>query len=53
MAQQTLWDGLRLVVEPGGCTAFAALLSGAYQPAEGERVGVVVSGANTTAVSFE
>ena len=41
---------LRLVVEPGGCTAFAALLSGAYQPAEGERVGVVVSGANTTAL---
>ena len=53
MAQKMLWEGLRLVVEPGGCTAFAAILSGAYQPAEGERVGVVVSGANTTAVSFE
>jgi threonine dehydratase len=52
MAQQTLWEGLRLVAEPGGCTAFAAILSGAYQPAQGERVGVVVSGANTTAVSF-
>jgi threonine dehydratase len=52
MAQKMLWEGLRLVVEPGGCTAFAALLSGAYQPADGERVGVVVSGANTTAVSF-
>ena len=51
-AQQMLWEGLRLVVEPGGCTAFAALLSGAYQPADGERVGVVVSGANTTAVTF-
>jgi threonine dehydratase len=51
-AQKMLWEGLRLVVEPGGCTAFAAVLSGAYQPAEGERVGVVVSGANTTAVSF-
>jgi threonine dehydratase len=52
MAQTMLWEGLRLVVEPGGCTAFAAILSGAYQPAESERVGVVVSGANTTAVSF-
>ena len=52
MAQKMLWEGLRLVVEPGGCAAFAAVLSGAYQPADGERVGVVVSGANTTAVSF-
>jgi threonine dehydratase len=51
-AQKMLWEGLRLVVEPGGCTAFAALLSGAYQPADGERVGVVMSGANTTAVTF-
>jgi threonine dehydratase len=51
-AQKMLWEALRLVVEPGGCTAFAAILSGAYQPAEGERVGVVVSGANTTAVNF-
>jgi threonine dehydratase len=52
MAQKMLWESLRLVVEPGGCTAFAAILSGAYQPAGGERLGVVVSGANTTAVSF-
>ena len=51
-AQALLWEALRLVAEPGGCAAFAAVLSGAYQPAEGERVGVVVSGANTTAVSF-
>jgi len=53
MAQKMLWESLRLVVEPGGCTAFAAILSGAYQPAAGERVGVVVSGANTTAVNFD
>jgi threonine dehydratase len=52
MAQKMLWEALRLVAEPGGCAAFAAILSGAYQPAEGERIGVVVSGANTTAVSF-
>ena len=52
-AQRMLWEGLRLVAEPGGCTAFAAVLSGAYRPADGERVGVVVSGANTTAVHFQ
>ena len=51
-AQRALWEGLRVVAEPGGCAAFSALLSGAYQPAPGERVGVVVSGANTTAVDF-
>jgi threonine dehydratase len=51
-AQKTLWDALRIVVEPGGAAATAALLAGAYVPAAGERVGVVVSGANTTAVSF-
>lgn len=53
MAQKMLWESLRLVVEPGGCTAFAAILSGAYQPAVDERVSVVVSGANTTAVNFD
>jgi threonine dehydratase len=51
-AQRALWEGLRLVAEPGGCAAFSALLSGVYQPAHGERVGVVISGANTTAVDF-
>ncbi len=49
-AQETLWQELRVVAEPGGATAFAALLSGRYRPAAGERVCVVVSGANTTAV---
>jgi threonine dehydratase len=46
-AQQHLWERLRLRAEPGGATAFAALLSGAYQPAPNERVGVVVCGGNT------
>jgi threonine dehydratase len=41
-----------LVAEPGGAAAFAALLSGAYAPADGERVGVVVSGGNSVAVDF-
>jgi threonine dehydratase len=52
-AQQALWECARLVAEPGAATPLAALLSGAYVPAKGERVGVVVSGANTTAVRFE
>jgi threonine dehydratase len=51
-AQEALWDGLRLVAEPGGAAAFSALLAGAYVPAPGERVGVLVSGGNTTAVDF-
>lgn len=46
-AQATLWDAFRLVVEPGGSAAFAALASGAYVPGPDERVAVVVSGANT------
>lgn len=51
-AQQRLWDVLRVVAEPGGAAAFAALLSRRYQPRPGERVGVLVCGANTTAVDF-
>jgi len=49
-AQATLWDAARIVAEPGGATAMAALLSGAYQPAPDERVAVIVCGGNTTAV---
>lgn len=48
-AQQILWDRARLIAEPAGATAYAALVSGAYRPAAGERVGVVLSGANTGA----
>lgn len=51
-AQRQAWDRLRLVLEPGGAAALAALLSGRYQPAEGERVAVLLCGANTTAVDF-
>jgi threonine dehydratase len=43
---------LRVVAEPGGATAFAALLSGRYQPRAGERVGVLLCGGNTSAVDF-
>ena len=52
-AQDALWATLRVVAEPGGAAAFSALLSGAYAPGSGERVGVVVSGGNTTAVDFD
>lgn len=51
-AQRKLWDVLRIVAEPGGATALAALLSGRYVPRSGERIAVVVCGANTDAVSL-
>ena len=51
-AQAALWSGLRIVAEPGGAAAFAALASGRYRPRTGERVGVLVCGGNTTAVDF-
>ncbi|WP_410676406.1 threonine/serine dehydratase [Amycolatopsis sp. cmx-4-68] len=46
-ARAALWDRYRLAVETGGATAFAALLGGAYRPAPGERVAVLLCGANT------
>jgi len=51
-AQRALWDVLRIVAEPGGAAAFAALQSGQYRPQAKERVGVLVCGGNTTAVDF-
>jgi threonine dehydratase len=51
-AQDELWDRVRVVAEPGGAAAFAALVSGVYQPQPGERVAIVVSGGNTIAVDF-
>ena len=51
-AQVALWNELRVVAEPGGAAALAALLSGEYKPKSGERVGVLVCGGNTTAVDF-
>lgn len=50
-AQKALWTSLRLVVEPGGAAAYAALLS---NKVEGRgRVGILVCGGNTTAVDFD
>jgi threonine dehydratase len=51
-AQEMLWSTLRLVIEPGGAAPFAALLSGRVSADPGARVGVVLSGGNTTAVNF-
>ncbi len=46
-ARQAVWDRYRLVLEPGAAAPVAALLSGAYRPVAGERVAVVLCGANT------
>jgi threonine dehydratase len=45
-AQRRLWDSVRVFAEPGGATALAAVLSGAYVPDPDERVVAVVCGAN-------
>src|SRR5262249_16115480 len=45
-AQKWVWRGLRRIGGPGGATAMAALLSGAYSPSSSERLGVLVCGAN-------
>jgi threonine dehydratase len=51
-AQAALWNVLRVVTEPGGAAAFAAVLSRQYVAKPGERVGVLLCGGNTTAVDF-
>ena len=51
-ARAILWDRLRIVSEPGGAAALAALIAHVYRPSSGERVGVLVCGGNTTAVDF-
>jgi threonine dehydratase len=51
-AQRVLWEKLRIASEPGGATAFAALLSGAYVRTPGEKVAVVICGGNVNPASF-
>ncbi|XVU27176.1 threonine/serine dehydratase [Actinoplanes sp. CA-054009] len=46
-ARRALWDDYRLAVEHGTAAAYAALTAGAYVPAPGERVVVLICGANT------
>jgi threonine dehydratase len=45
-AQRVLWEAARLVAEPGGAAALAALLCGAWRAPAGAKVGVVVCGGN-------
>jgi threonine dehydratase len=52
-AQKLLWKTLRVVAEPGGAAAFAALSSQRYVPHAQERVGVLICGGNTVAVDFD
>jgi len=51
-AQRTLWQEFRQLVEPGGATALAGLLSGTYRPEPGEKVAVLVCGANLSPDPF-
>jgi threonine dehydratase len=46
-ARRQVWDRYRIAVEAGAAAPVAALLTGAYTPADGERVAVVLCGANT------
>lgn len=51
-AQRQLWRDFNIVAEPGGAAAYAALISGAYRPSRGERLGVLVCGANADLAAF-
>ncbi len=46
-AQHMLWEQARLIAEPGGATALAALISGRFVPPPDAQVGVVICGGNT------
>ena len=46
-ARRRLWDEHRIVVEHGAAAAFAALTSGSYVPERGERIAILLCGANT------
>lgn len=46
-ARRAVWDRYRVVLENGAAAPVAALMSGAYRPGDGERLAVVLCGANT------
>ena len=46
-ARRALWEDHHIVVEHGTAAAYAALLTGAYEPSDGERVALICCGANT------
>lgn len=45
-ARALLWERCRVLAEPGGAAALAALLSGAFRPGPDDTTAVVVSGGN-------
>jgi threonine dehydratase len=51
-SQRVLWKALRIVAEPGGAAAMAALLSRRFEVQRGQTIGVLLCGANTSVVSF-
>jgi threonine dehydratase len=51
-ARAWLWDRYRYATEHGAATAMAALTSGRYRPADGERIAIVLCGANTDPASL-
>jgi threonine dehydratase len=51
-AQRLIWDRLRLIAEPGGAAALAALTSGVFVPPAGARVGVLLCGSNADPVGI-
>ncbi len=51
-AMALLASRMKLVVEPGGCAAFAALLHGKIADVAGRKVGVVLSGGNVDLERF-
>jgi threonine dehydratase len=52
-AQHALWRATRLIAEPAAAVTSAAVITGAYRPAPGERVALVITGANTTLSDFQ
>jgi threonine dehydratase len=52
-SQLWLWQHLRLLTEPGGATAFAALAFGFYRPDPLERIGIILCGANADPATFQ
>lgn len=51
-AQKALWQETRQLVEPAGATALSALMCGAYKPAPGEKVAVLLCGSNLSQDPF-
>jgi threonine dehydratase len=45
-AMRHIWDVMKIIVEPSGATAYAALAAGRLELRGGTRVGVVLSGGN-------